>query len=818
MSNSKFKRINKFLSSIFFVVACFAMSFCLVGLKEKKFASAEESSDYYQINLQVDNGLAILSYVGDGEHYVQAENIFLKESDTSYKILKVVADDVQNDYKIRIENHPNENYVLNYVLVNEATQTSNEFKVSGDTTVSVSNIAKTFTVSVSTQFTADGTNFSSDQTLLTNNTGASLDNISVSAFQTLFESDVNVLANQCRESDHLEFVGYFIKDEMMNEVDISDGLKIQDLIFDNDFIASYVRNDKLEIVAKFAFKKQVTVSVDDTCQDLGDFQVVLKNPKNEIVDFVSGNYYSYGSKLSVVPVPEKFVDFSGYNINDTEQAIYSDTVSLNVGFDDIDLKLFFAPEKYEIIIDVENSVGENIGSGNVSVATSKNLPYVTSHVVSFGETILEIKFKKLSDYQDYNFKYWQLCKNDGTKDTFENLNNIVVDEEFVQNYVSNGEIVFVGVFALKCQLSIIMDEAYPTTETFVVYENDKAVSISKSFEYGTELVVSVPNIDHMRFIGFDGLVDSDQYAQGSTLVYITMLGSRTLSAKYEYVETELKVSEDSKMNNARLQFSSNKIKIGDTLVLNANVSSGKVVKDFKINGKSAKDFVDLLNKGQTSKVAIYGDEGIITVYVNKDVYDFFAQNSTLKVEIKTKTNGLYVGLFVVYVVLTLGFGAVIAVFAILANKKSFKIKDLKRKQDKRLKEKEEENKNLESQKTQITKDEPKDENKEILEEQVKKKTTSPKTSNQTKKSSTQSKKKSETTQTKKKSETGSVKKKNESNSTKNVKTENKVEEKVAKPKQKKTTTKQEVEGKKEKTSTKNKTTKTSKAKNEGGEQ
>lgn len=807
MLNSKFKGISKFLSIMFFAVACFAISFCVAGVKDNKFASAEESSDYFQINLEVQNGSATLTYVDDGEHYVHAENVFVKESDTSYKILKYAVQDVQNDYKIRIENRPNSNYELGSVLLNNQPQSlsgfripgETEFKVSGDTDVKVVNVAKTFTVSVSSQFTANGVDFSSDQSLLTNNTGVNLDNISVSAFATLFNDDMNVVANPCRDSDHLEFVGYFIKDELLNEVDITDGLKIQQLTFDNDFIVSFVREDKLEIVAKYAFKKQINVSVDDECEDLGSFKVILRNPKNEIVDFVSGEYYSFGSKLSVVPVPEKFVKFAGYNINDKDEAIYSDTVSLDVEFDDVDLTLFFEYEKYEIKVNVESSAGEKIGSGNVSVVTSKNLPYVTSNVVSFGETIVEIKFKNTFDYQDYNFKEWQLCKNDGTKTSFEELKNIVIDEEFVQNYVSNDEIVVVGVFALKCQLSIIMDEAYPTEETFIVYENDKPVSLSKMFEYGTELVVSVPNIDHMSFVGFDGLIDSDQYAQGSTLVYITMLGSRTLSAKYDYIETELVISKDSKLDNAKLQLSSNKIKIGDTLIINANVENGKIVKGFKINGKSAKAFVDSLNENQENKVAIYGDEGIVTVYVNKDVYDFFAENSTLKVEIKTKTNGLYVALFVVYILLTLGFGAVIAVFAILANKKSFKIKNLKRERDKRLKEKEEENKNLEEQKVQnVEKKKQTEEKKE--EKQVKKRTTSPKNSNQTKKTNTQKTKKVDVGETK------------------NVK----AEKKPPQSRQKKTKTETDsVEKTKKPSTTKKKTTKKDEAKTtkkEGGEQ
>lgn len=697
MSNTNAKRMNKFLSILFFVAFGIVLSFGLIFVQSKNVASAE-GEEFYTISVTATNGNVNLSYVGDDEHYVGQTNILMKESATSYKILKSVVDDAENDFKIKITGSANLNYVFDSYSVDGVVQTEDKFKITGDASVVVNFVPKTFTVKVSTSFSSDGTNFQSDNTLLTNNLSTALDQIKVDAYGSVFDQTNNVVATALRDSDKLEFLGYFVVGSFGDELDVTDGLKIKTLNVDDDFISSFVKSGEIKIVARYAFKKQVNISIDEDSVGLGSFDVFVRSSENELVDFVSGNYYSYGSKVSVVPVANKNYVFAGYNLNSVGNELYGKGYTKEISYDDVSLVLFFTPDKYEIKFDIVNSIGETIGSEKINVSTGNSLSYVTTNVVSFGEKINEIKFNKISKYANYTFKGWYLFKNDGTKVSFsstdnkEIVKNVLIDSDFVENFVSNGAINFYGEFVQDCQLSIIMQDAYPTNSTFTVFKDGHEVSTAGTFEYGTNLVVEVPQIDHMVFVGFEGLIDDDQYVEGSSRVDIKMNGNRSVSAKYEYIKTGISVDEKSKLKNVRVELSSDEIRIGDTLIINAKVSDGFRVKTFNINGKSAEDFVKELNENESSSVAICGDNGIVTIYVNKNVYDFFAGSPVLSVEAVAKVDSTYVALFVLYLVLAVLLGAVMIVFLILANKKYFKIKKLKRTQEEKIKEKEEANK------------------------------------------------------------------------------------------------------------------------------
>lgn len=698
MSNTNAKRMNKFFSILFFVTFGVVMSLGLIFVQSKNVADAEGET-FYSITVTATNGSVSLSYVGDGEHYTDISNMLVKENETTYKILKSVVDDAENDFKIEILATPNQNYVFDSYSVGGVETSENQFEISGDTSVVVNFVPQTFDVKVSTSFSSDGTTFESDDSLLTNNMGVEFDQIKVDAFGSIFDSTKNIVATSLRDSDKLEFLGFFIKGVSENEIDVTDGLKIKTLNVDEEFIRNNVnQSGEIEIIAKYAFKKQVNISVAGDSTGLGSFKVFIRNSKNELVDFVSGNYYSFGSRVSVVPVAEKNYAFVGYNIGVEGKEIYGDGFTKEIAFEDVSLVLSFAPQKYEIKFSIVNSIGESIGSEKIIVSTESLLSYVTTNVIAFGESINEIKFEKISKYTNYTFKGWYLYKKDGTKVLFSSETNnqvvkdVLIDSAFVQDYVSDGAITFFGEFVQDCQLSIIMQDAYPTDSTFNVFKDGIEVSISGTFEYGTNLVVEVPEIDHMIFAGFEGLIDDDQFVEGTNCAHIKMNGNRSLSAKYEYIKTNVNVDTDSKLENVDVKLSSNEIQIGDTLIINANVPHGYRILKFNINGMSAQNFVKMLNENESSTVAICGDDGIVTVYVNKNIYDFFAGSSVLNIEASAKVDSTYVVLFVLYLVLTLGFGAVVIVFLILANKKIFKIKKMNRAQIDKIKEKEEKNK------------------------------------------------------------------------------------------------------------------------------
>lgn len=713
MSNSNLKKLNRFFAVLVFVMASFVLSLGFGVSSFSNFAKAE-NDNYYVINLTVTNGTANLSY--EGNTYDGLDNILVKESNEKYLILKSVVDDAENTCSVKVTVLPNENFVLNQIAVDgtalaeSANQTFTIAPATAETNVVVDFVAKTFTVKVATEYSADGVTKLSDNTLLTNNMGVNLDAISVSAHETLFDETNNVVAPD-RESDHLEFVGYFISDGM-NEVNVSDGRSIASLQFDDEFIAKYVKEGTLEIVARYAYKKMVSVSVDNSCLAFGAFDVVAKNSAGDFVNFVSGEYYSVGTKIFVVPTAEKYYEFSHYEYDG--ESLYDSNFSATVEYKDVSVVIFFEPVSYEIRFNIVNSVFERLGNEPITLEITHigayyNTP-VADHVI-IGDKIDLIKFKNIFSYQNYKFLSWQLrsktgdIKNVSDANNADMVKNLDITSDFVDKYVVDGKIDFYGVFIQNCQLSIVMQKAYATENTFQVYEDGVLVEdLSKSFDYGTILTVTVPNIDYMTFVGFDGLIVDDLYTPGQTTAYIAMKGNRSLAVKYDYIKTDIKIAGESVVKNGRLSLSSNNFKIGDTFIINANLSDGYKIKSFTVNGKSAEQFVRELNAGEEKPVANYGENGIITIHVNKNVYDFFVNNDTLNVKVDSKINGAYVALFVIYLLLALGFGAVIVVLSIMTNNNSEEIKKLRKKQqDAVLKKEEEQRKEEERQKALLEK-------------------------------------------------------------------------------------------------------------------
>ena len=700
MSKLKSKNFAKLFAVMIFVLASFVLSLSF-ALTFSSVAKADDAN-YYVINLTAQNGQATLSY--EGNNYPELENIFVKESDGKYKILKSVVDDTNNICKVKVTAVANKNYEVKNIVVNEVALTEgsdNSFVISPETTetnVVVNFVAKKFHVKVTTSFSNDGENYVSDDTLLTNNMGVSLDALTVDAHASIFDETNNVVAND-RESDHLEFVGYFIKNVNGVKVNVSALRNISNLVFDDDFIDAYLGdNDTLEIVAEYQYKRAISVAVDSSCAANGSFDVILRDRDNNVIDFTSGEYYSVGTKISVVPTAKKYYKFARFELNGEKK--YDANVSLTVENRDIDLVLFFNQASYELSFNIVNSIYERLGNEEILTEITHVSGYYDTPVakkVVIGDTINSIRFKNIFNYQNYRFLSWQLISNTGESvsvSSDENVNivkNLQITNDFVDKYVKDGKIQFYGVFIQNCQLSIVMHKAYDTEETFEIYDDGvKVTDLSKSFDYGTILTITVPHIDHMTFDHFEGLIVNDQYTPGQTTAYIIMNGNRSISAVYEYVKTEVTISEDSSAENARLSLNLDKIKIGDTLIINAKLLNGYKLKKFTINNSSAKNFVKTLNSLGEATVANYGDNGIVTIFVNKDVYDYFTVNHELKIDVDSKINGTYVALFVIYILLAIGLGAVIVVLSIKTNNYNEEIKKLQRKKQEEILKKEEE--------------------------------------------------------------------------------------------------------------------------------
>lgn len=552
------------------------------------------------------------------------------------------------------------------------------------------------TVKVQTVYTLDGESDLSDQTLLTNNMGTAFDAISTSVGGSLFDSATNVVAND-RDADQLYFVGYFIISHDNQELNVSDSLnhrKIKTLTFDADFVEDYVVDGVLTIYARFEQRKQINISVDSASALNGSFDVVLRDKKDNIIAFTNGGYYPVGTKVSVLPSANKYYRFSKFVQGETSH--YEQNFADVVAYNDINLELFFEKETYALSFNIVNTIDERLGNEKINLdimSANKNTPVAT--MVEVGDKINRIYFDRIGNYHNYRFKQWELLKVDGTRqpivarDVDSEISNIDITEEFIDNYVVDGKIEFYAVFVQNCQLSIVMEQSFISSNAFkVTCDGVQVTDFSTPFDYGTDLFITVDPVAYMNFIGFDGLIEEDEFTAGQSSAFIKMLGNRSIQVKYEYKSTGISLSGDSNAENGNLKLSANSVKIGDTLVINANLNGGYKIKNFEINQKSANKFVSELNQNSEGKVAVLGDNGILTIYVTKDVYDYFVENSILNISIETKIDGLYIGLFVFYFIFTLALGGIVIAFSILSTRKFQEIKRLKEKQYQAVLEKE----------------------------------------------------------------------------------------------------------------------------------
>lgn len=538
-----------------------------------------------------------------------------------------------------------------------------------------------------------------DSTLLTNNMGCDIDNIVVDS-NTVFSDTKNVVAND-RESDKLEFVGYFIKSRTGSETNVSNGRQIKTLTFDEDFVRNYVNEGVLEVVAKYSYKRKINIVVDESCKDFGSFDIILKDKNNNLIEYNKDSYYSVGTKVSVLPNANKYYEFEKFEFDG--ETYYENNITVSVEDGDINIVVFFKQELYSLNFNIVNTLGDRLGNEKIDILlqSSENNNNPVVNCVVLGDVITEISLNTTS-YHNYRFVGWEILDKDNSKVPLASrersnlIGNIEITKSFVDQYVIDGKIEFYAVFVQNCQLSIIMQDSYISEKTFKVYCNgEEVLDLSKPFDYGTELTVSVDSIEHMNFVGFDGLIDSDTYTNGQSTAFIKMNGNRNLALKYEYKNVELSVSKESSVKHGSLSLNQSSVKIGDTLIVNANLNGSFKIKSFEINGDSAEQFVSELNSVAGENVAVLGENGILTIYVNKNIFEYFEKNSVLNVNVDSKADLLYIILFIIYFLLTVGFGVVVIIFSVLATKKYSQVKQIRKKQYEAIVAKEKQQKEME---------------------------------------------------------------------------------------------------------------------------
>lgn len=696
MNKSGSKISLKVVALLVMIVSSLAFFFGFAFSKNVAFAYDE--TNYYTLNFSVSAyGSASIEYVGEGA-YPEIEQIIFKADDGNYKIHKTVADDPVNACLLKVVYETNDHYVLDNILVDGTPLASDEQTFTYSSTVSAVSVsfkAQEFSVEIKTQFSTDGEIFNSDNTLLENHLGTEL-NFKVPAFATMFDETFNVIAND-RDSDHLEFDGYYILGE--SEENISDGRKIKSLTLNEDFISKFVKDGKITIYARYNFKKQLNINVDSLSDSFGDFEVILIDKNSNVLNFVNGNYYSVGTKYTIIPSALPGYEFSHYYIDGSR--LYTEYYSNRIGYQNVDINLFFTSKNYELNFYIVNSQFSEIDYQPLSINITYNSsdPYTSpvSKYVKIGDRIDELSFISFPNYENYKFVSWQTKDVDGNavslSDALDNkmIKGLVISQDFIDSYAKDGKISIYAVFVMQCHLSIQIDDVGKDYELYYGGSSILPEDLSEmTFDFGSIIILSAPSVENMTFDKFSGLLDIDEYT-GGTSVFIKMNGDRSVSISYHFNETEIKLDELSKVSNGKVVLNKDKISIGDTLIISLNLKSGYKLTDFLINDKTADKFVLNVNRicGSEKPVATYSDNGIVTIYVNQTVFDYFKDNN-IKVVAHSKINSTYAILLAVYLVITLSAGGLLVWFFVLAGKNKLKVIELKEKQQKIIEKKQKE--------------------------------------------------------------------------------------------------------------------------------
>ena len=686
---------NKSIYRIILMCAMFSIAFVfsmLLGLNYSKIcANAESETGVYHINVSSPNGISLLAIDG------AESSSLISNSLNHYVLSNEVVEQESPTYQLRVRTRANKYYEFDKIIINDVEQTSGVrvFKLEKGTYINnVVVVYKPIEIKavVKTQIMTGSDTFIEDSSLIENQTTGELDNIVAKANSSLFDNVNNVFAIN---RGNYVFEGFYIQ-TLSDEIDVTDGRKIRTLELNEQFLNEVLdeTSNSFTIVARYSLKKQVSISMQDGQDEMGNFEVAVYGPRGEHIDFVSGAYYEYGTRFSIVPVNNEYYEFDHFVVNESDD--FSNNLIINVEYDDIDVKCVFASTKYDLCVSIVNSVFKTIGNQRVNVSIVRQIPEVLSPVsryVQIGDTIDYIRFGENLGFENYVFDSWKVLDKTGnavdiSHSSLKNeVRDLDINKTFIDQYVKDGRIVIYGVFVQQCYLSINLPNEIDFLENFSVYKRVdgdyvKLENLDEPFEYGTVLMISVPSVNNHKFDGFTGLVAEDSYTTGQTSAFIVMNGNRTITAKYVYDDTPVNISGDSKIVNCKLVKNLDKIHVGQTLILSFELSSGYELTKFEINNMKAQEFVSSINSldPTANQVAFYDDSGIVTIYVTQKVFDFFKANPSLKICSDGQMRGTYLALIIVYSFLAVCIGASIIVFAVLASKKQNKIVELKTKQ------------------------------------------------------------------------------------------------------------------------------------------
>ena len=439
----------------------------------------------------------------------------------------------------------------------------------------------------------------------------------------------------------------------------------------------------------------VTVNVDDT---EGEIVVAAVNASGEKIDFESGTFYDQGTMITINAFANQGFEFAYYTVNELTK-VY-DVCSSFIINDTTTIDVVFTVKKYQLDISVRDSVLNQIAGGEVNAQiTYQNNDLINNPNQMFirvGDTIKSIQANNVQ-MNKYNYLGTFIEDKNGAKVPLQfGVTGLTVDQDFIDSYCVDNKITIYVQYVQLCKLKIIVPEECKSNSNFMLLmksgENsfEEVNQLSASYTYGTCFSIMAKNQKYYDFKTFNGANDDEQYVLGSAFLNFVMTGDRTISLVYQPKTFKL-VLYTSNVDAGTVKLSGESLKLGDTLVFNYELGATRKLQSILVNDDSIDEFVDMLNSVSTAEndVAVKTGEGLFSVYVDKDIFDYFNVHNTLIVKTKTEANVGFILLIVLYVVLLVISGAGFVIFGILYNKTNKKVSETNKVQADAVKQKQE---------------------------------------------------------------------------------------------------------------------------------
>jgi len=345
---------------------------------------------------------------------------------------------------------------------------------------------------------------------------------------------------------------------------------------------------------------------------------------------------------------------------------------------------------YKLSVQIVNTEFKSITSAEVDLELNSSIDSKVMTYVTSGDEIVRLKLKNSNmNFDNYHFVSWQLKSPQGeVHEVGDSLNpyevrNLSLSGELLETYADGDQFVIYAVYNRDVKLNVFVDAGNLLSNCYRIYEkqgdNFVLVDSSKnSFEYGATVKIEALWNSKADFSEFKWLRQEGDSSAHNILV-MQLKSDRQVTLSYLAKTTSVKISDASHVDGGSAALSSDAVKVGDTLVLSLKHRSGQNIQNFKINDLSADEFVKHLNSvyGDGMQIAKYDSNGVLSVYINENVFQFFAESPELKIIASYKMNSGYLVMMIVYIVLALLLGAGIITLYILTVRSGKKVADIK---------------------------------------------------------------------------------------------------------------------------------------------